>query len=94
MDHIGETYQVIYGTMQVKRGDLWYHLAKHFNGVHGCDVVPIDSESKKGSSESRLFVIERSERAKGELRAKVLSFDPPIIDLYISFAKHMSPLKL
>ena len=49
---------------------------------------------KKGSSESRLFVIERSERVKGELRAKVFSFDPPIIDLYILFAKHMSPLQL
>ena len=80
--------------MQVKRGDMWYHLAKHFNGMHGCDVVPIDGGSKKGSSKSRLFVIERSERANGELRAKVLSFDPPIIDIYISFAKHMSPLQL
>ena len=80
--------------MQVKHGDLWYHLAKHFNGMHGCDVVPIDGGLKKGSSESRLFVIERSKRAKGELRVKVLSFDPPIIDLCISFAKHMSPLQL
>ena len=80
--------------MQGKRGERWYHLTKHFNGMHGCDVVPIDGGSKKGSSKSRLFVIERSERAKGELGAKVLSFGPPIIDLYISFAKHMSPLQL
>ena len=30
------------GSIYGKRGDLWYHLAKHFNGMHGCDVVPID----------------------------------------------------